>query len=260
MSQKHGATWWSGRFLRSLERLGMTTRLKKGHVCFQQGRVVDIEIESGVVRSVVKEKEEFYCQIFFEPLSAMEWNESLDRLAFADLSAAALLTVGRMPPQIEDFFVPSGRRLLPQAESDLELHCSCCAQEEPCRHLAATAYALAEKLDSDPWLLFLLRGLSAEEVENALVERWNRDFNAEEQLEPQSENSLVDGPDNHNVDLFWANHLQSPIHFPPSVKPLKGVTLERMAIPEPKIDTEAWKHSLRALYEQVSERAQELSD
>ena len=111
MKSKHGATWWSGRFLRSLERRGMTTRLRRGHAFFEAGRVVDFEVEAAAVKSIVRDGEEYQCQIFFEPLSSMEWTESLDRLAFQDLSAAALLTTGRMPPQIEEFLFEDRRRI-----------------------------------------------------------------------------------------------------------------------------------------------------
>lgn len=261
MSQKHGATWWSGRFLRSLERLGMTPRLRRGHAFFQQGRVLEIEIESGAVKSVVKDTVEYHCQIFFEPLSTMEWGESLERLAFADLSAAALLTVGRMPPHIEDFFAPSGRRLLPQAESDLELHCTCSEEEVPCKHLAATAYALAEKLDSDPWLLFLLRGRSVEQIEKALIEQWNRDFTEEHaHLEVTPEQPEAPSPTRPHggVDLFWAADLHSPILFHRPAPPAHGLTQDRMSVPEPKINEKAWGRVLESLFHQVRERADKL--
>lgn len=258
MSSKHGATWWSGRFLRSLERLGMTTRLRRGHAFFEAGRVVDFDVESAAVKSIVRDGDEYQCQIFFEPLSRMEWTESLDRLAFQDLSAAALLTTGRMPPQIEEFFSPSGRRLLPQAESDLELHCSCPDRSVPCKHLAATAYCLAEKLDMDPWLLFLLRGRSAKEVQEALVERWNRDFTEEAPSEeidsPLAEREKEKSP---SIDLFWANQLHGPILFPKSTSVMKGLTIERMSIPEPKIEETAWQDVFGTIYESVGERAEE---
>lgn len=261
MNSKHGATWWSGRFLRSLERLGMTPRLKRGHAYFQQGRVIEIDIESGVVQSVVRDTQEFQCRIFFEPLSQMEWSESLERLAFVDLSAAALLTVGRMPPHIEDFFAPSGRRLLPQAESDLELHCTCREEEVPCKHLAATAYALAEKLDSDPWLLFLLRGKSVEQIEKALTDLWNRDFTEEHTHDEPAfptRRSQVKANQPTSVDLYWANNLHSPILFHRPSPPTLGLTQERMSVPEPKIAQAAWGKVLESLYKQVGERADDL--
>lgn len=263
MSQKHGATWWSGRFLRSLERLGMTFRLKRGHAYFQQGRVLDLEIESGAVKSVVRGSHEYQCQIYFEPLSKMEWSESLERLAFADLSAAALLTVGRMPPHIEDFFAPSGRRLLPQAESDLELHCSCPERDLLCKHLAATAYALADRLDSDPWLLFLLRGRSAKQVEQALLDQWNRGFTEEtagRTNEPTTSAPAPEQPEHPNVDLFWGNTWHSPILFNRKSPPTLGLTCERMSVPEPKINDQAWSTILSSLYREVSKRCEELEE
>jgi uncharacterized Zn finger protein len=237
----------------------MTTRLRRGHAYFEEGRVVDFEAEPGGVRSIVRGSEEYRCEIYFEPLSNMEWNESLDRLAFQDLSAAALLTTGRMPPQIEDFFAPSGRKLLPQGESDLEFNCTCPDRAVPCKHLAATAYLLAEKLDSDPWLLFLLRGRSSQEVEQALVSRWNRDFTTEQR--PSEEESPVretteSGPST-NIDVFWANHLSSPILFPVQENPTKGLTLERMSVPEPKIEEKAWTEVVGAIYAEISKRAEE---
>lgn len=257
MKSKHGATWWSGRFLRSLERLGMTTRLRRGHKLFEQGRVVDFDVEPGGVRSIVNDGEEFHCEIYFEPLSNMEWSESFDRLAFQDLSAAALLTTGRMPPQIEEFFLPSGRKLLPHGADDLELTCDCPDRTVPCKHLAATAYMLAEKLDSDPWLLFLLRGRSAKEVEEALVSRWNRDFTEDfpssEEPPPPKE---VEQKPKSSIDIFWANHLSAPILFPAQENPTSGLTVERMAVPEPKVEEKAWSTVLGTIYQELAHRAE----
>lgn len=262
MSRKHGATWWSGRFLRSLERLGMTTRLKRGHAYFEEGRVLDIEVEPGEVRSLVKGREEYECRIHFEPFSHLDWSESLERLAFQDLSAAALLTTGRMPPQIEDFFIPSGRRLLPQGESDLEFHCTCGDRAIPCKHMAATAYALAEKLDMDPWLLFLLRGKSAQEVESELLERWNIGLDTDETEAPLSneDGQVAVDLSQMSIDVFWASELTAPILFPNESDHTSGLTLERMALPEPKLDQEAWNATLGEVYEEVSRRAEERLD
>ena len=257
MSSKHGATWWSGRFLRSLERLGMTTRLKRGHAYFEEGRVLDLEVEAGEVRSLVKDDVEYECRIHFEPFSNMDWSESLERLALSDLTAAALLTTGRMPPQIEVFFVPSGCRLLPKGGSDLEFHCPCPDKAIPCKHLAATAYSLAEKLDLDPWLLFLLRGRSAEEIERELLNIWSRDLKDEKRDLPTSEKKEIrqENTSEQNIDLFWANAFKEPILFPPSDRIVLGLTLDRMALPEPKINAQAWQQTMTEIYNEVSDRA-----
>jgi uncharacterized Zn finger protein len=240
--------------------LGMTTRLKRGHKYFLEERVLQLSVEPGAVRSTVRGTENYECHIYFEPFSDMEWNESLDRLAFGDLSAAALLTTGRMPPQIENFFAPSGRKLLPQASTDLELHCSCPDMAIPCKHLAATAYVLAEKLDRDPYLLFLLRGRSASQVEEELRERWDRDLSedvarAEAPIPESAEIGLEE-----NVDVFWASEMEGPILFAPGETSAIKLTIERMSVPEPKIDEKIWSKTLETLYEGVAARASEILD
>ena len=70
---KHGATWWSGRFLRSLERLGMTTRLKRGHSYFLEGRVLRLDVQPGVVSSVVRGAEDYDCQIYYRIAKSNLW-------------------------------------------------------------------------------------------------------------------------------------------------------------------------------------------
>jgi len=255
---KHGATWWSGRFLRSLERLGMTTRLKRGYNYYLEGRVLSMSVKPGLVSSVVRGSEDYDCQIYFEPLSDMEWTESLDRLALGDLSAAALLATGRMPPQIENFFAPSGRRLLPQASTDLELHCSCRDSSIPCKHLSATAYVLADRLDRDPYLLFLLRGRNATQVEEELQRRWDRDIGEDVARGEEGEPDHAEIKQEENVDKFWAHELEAPILFPPRDGSAAELTIQRMSVPEPKIEESAWKKNLEALYDGVSRAAGEL--
>jgi uncharacterized Zn finger protein len=48
---------------------------------------------------------------------------------------------------------------------DLTLSCTCSdARTQPCKHVAATGYALAARLDTDPLLLFTLRGRRPEDL------------------------------------------------------------------------------------------------
>lgn len=258
-----GATWWSSLFLRSLERLGMSAPLQHGLALYRKNRVQAIDIRSSVVSSTVLSddgEEMFRCEIHFEPFSDMEWQESLERLAFTDLAAAALLTTGRMPPQIENVFAPSRRRLLPQASTDLEFYCDCGERSPLCKHLAATAYTLAERLDLDPWLLFLLRGRSADEVKSALHSLWEQDdeSRSESPSQPNSVETEESSLESEGVDQFWAHQLRERIMFSPPPQAASSLTIERMATPEPKIDSETWVRALGEIYSGVTESAKEL--
>jgi uncharacterized Zn finger protein len=55
---------------------------------------------------------------------------------------------------------------------DLTLSCTCSdARTQPCKHIAATGYALAARLDADPLLLFTLRGRPPAELLPAIRAR-----------------------------------------------------------------------------------------
>lgn len=254
---KSGNTWWSSRFLRSLERLGLSSKLQRGREYLGRGNVLSLLVGTGGIEARVQGETEYLCRIEFAPFTDLEWEESFERLAFRDLSAAALLTTGRLPPHIEDFFISSGRRLLPQTAEELEFSCTCPDKAALCKHVAATAYLFAERLDRDPWLLFLVRGRSADAVKGALAERWNRDT-------PDSARAAVARPDTENeslpedVDLFWEGsrryepgwEVPAGKHFP---------TARRLGTPEPKVEEKAWSELLLEIYAAMSKRAQRKS-
>lgn len=256
--RKQGATWWSSRFLRSLERLGLSSRLRAGRAYLKTGRVIALEVHAGGVTSRVRDEEsEHECQLYFEPLTDFEWVESLERLAYQDLSAAALLTTGRLPPHIEDFFRPSGRRLLPGQTQELEFHCTCGDRADVCKHVAATAFMFAERLDLDPWLLFLVRGRSAQQVKEFLAESWARDLSPpRKEVAPRQLSLDFAAPlTTEDVDLFWRGAPPPEGAWWEVESSKTGITAERLGTPEPRIEDDAWQGLLRDVYSAVSQRA-----
>src|SRR5205814_1228278 len=81
---------------------------------------------------------------------------------------AAKLMAGEMPQDIEQAFKDNKLSLFPEKLRDLETNCSCPDWSNPCKHIAAAYYLLGEEFDRDPFLLFKLRGLSREELIEAL--------------------------------------------------------------------------------------------
>jgi len=71
---------------------------------------------------------------------------------------------GEMPQTIEEAFSDCGISLFPEKCADLKTDCSCPDWSNPCKHIAAVYYLLAEQLDRDPFLIFKLRGKSREEI------------------------------------------------------------------------------------------------
>jgi uncharacterized Zn finger protein len=88
--------------------------------------------------------------------SEKEWDRTLAALASQVGHLAALLD-GEMPPGVADDLAAAKIDLLPGA-GEVQPRCSCPDWAEPCKHSAAVCYLVADTLDSDPFLLFLMRG------------------------------------------------------------------------------------------------------
>ncbi len=76
----------------------------------------------------------------------------------------ARLLAGEMPHEIEDAFATTGLSLFPATADDLDSDCSCPDWENPCKHVAAVCYLLAEAFDRDPFLIFAWRGRPRERL------------------------------------------------------------------------------------------------
>ncbi len=247
-------SWWSRRLLLSFERLGLRLPPAPSSPPLAQPQLY---LELGSIRASFQEEQAVGCRIEVEPFHDLEWEESLQRLAEADLAAAATLSVGKLPTQIEELFRPSGRKLIPDRAQEVRFECSCRAKFEPfvCPHLAWTLMEYARKLDREPWLLFLLRGRSEEEVELSLLQYWEAGT-ARQGKAPQSETSKVNSETLawSDPDVFWQGECPDRPN-PDGNYGTQEITIERFGFPDLEVDQEAWTYLLEQIYQAVSEGA-----
>jgi uncharacterized Zn finger protein len=85
-----------------------------------------------------------------------QWTAATHALARQLRHAAALLD-GRMPEDIDETLDALGLSLFP-GPRELTTTCSCPDVANPCKHVAAVHYTLAQTFDADPFLLPTLRG------------------------------------------------------------------------------------------------------
>jgi uncharacterized Zn finger protein len=159
--KKFGTTWWGRRWIEALEHLGAeyAARLKRGQSYARQGRVHDLEIEGGTITARVTgtRLSPYHVTIRVAPLADRVWRAAIKTMAGRALFAARLLA-GEMPQGIDDAFLATGASLFPQRAGDLSTECTCPDWANPCKHVAALHYVLADAFDRDPFLLFELRG------------------------------------------------------------------------------------------------------
>jgi uncharacterized Zn finger protein len=105
----------------------------------------------------------------FSMLSSTDWKKVM-RACGEDPALGGPLFVGEMPDAIEEAFREQELSLFPTASGDLKAACSCPDQANPCKHVAAVYYLLAQEFDRDPFLIFRLRGMDRTEIAAALAD------------------------------------------------------------------------------------------
>jgi uncharacterized Zn finger protein len=166
-----GETWWSRRFIEILESFGFGSRLDRGRNYARRGQVLDLEVRPGVVEARVQGSRvrPYRVQLGVETLDEGDW-ERAERAMAAKAVFAAKLLAGEMPLQIEEVFSDCRLSLFPTSAAQLSSSCTCPDGTNPCKHVAAVFYLLAEAFDRDPFLVFTWRGRTREELLERLAE------------------------------------------------------------------------------------------
>lgn len=247
--------WWARRWIEVLELLGLANRLERGRRYARAGRVLRLELKPGRVDAQVQGSryDAYHVAFRVKKLPRAQWDAAIEALASQALFAAKLLG-GEMPPNIEDVFQSLGLSLFPTHRRDLRTECSCPDAANPCKHVAAVHYVLAEQLDQDPFLLFRLRGRDRETILEAL--RAHRTAHAAGGSVPSDKPRSLE----EAMEGFWKAG-DAIEDFPISVGPpaVSLSLLKRLGVPpfwqpHPEI-----RGALGRLYAKVTERAMALA-
>ena len=160
-----GETWWSQRFIEVLEDFHEGPRLVRGRAYARRGQVIEMDVEAGEVTARVQgsRARPYSVSIGVTVLGEADWARVEEAMASQAVFLARLLG-GEMPHEIEDAFAATGLSLFPATPDDLDTDCSCPDWENPCKHVAAVYYLLAEAFDRDPFLIFAWRGRPRERL------------------------------------------------------------------------------------------------
>jgi uncharacterized Zn finger protein len=160
-----GETWWSRRFIELLESFELGARLTRGRHYARAGQVLDLAVAPGEVSALVQGSRPapYRVRITTLTLSAKDWTRVEEAMASRAAFLARLLA-GEMPADIEEAFAETQLTLFPASARDLSSDCSCPDWANPCKHIAATYYLLAEAFDADPFLILRWRGRDREEL------------------------------------------------------------------------------------------------
>ncbi|MBV8717865.1 MAG: hypothetical protein JO020_10625 [Chloroflexi bacterium] len=270
-----GKSWWASRWIAALERLVNPGRLARGRTYARAGQVVSLDIARDGVTARVQgsEAQPYSVHLRFTPLADDEWNRVIDAMSGQALYAARLLS-GEMPETIEEVFTSVGVSLFPARGSDMVTTCTCADWRKrlaaiavidgvsvdkapqwrvmPCKHIAAVHYLLGERFDEDPFLMFLLRGRSQEEIVAALRAR---------RAGPEEPEGAAPGADDAfqpDLAIFWTGPPQTEevaLHF--ALPESDALAIKRLGPPAFVRDHVATTFTgvMERLYQQIGEYA-----
>lgn len=222
--------WWAVRWIEIFEdAAGYSNRLGRGRSYARKGQTVDINIEKGKVTASVQGScsEPYDVTIKLKPIAKKEWKKITSAVSTRVYYAAKLMS-GQMPEDIEDLFEEFGLSLFPDESKQIKTNCSCPDWANPCKHIAAVYYLLAEEFDRDPFLIFKLRGITRGELLSGISKAWGgipdssrgKKFEIREQKPAEKKKTL---PEKLATDIrkFWnggdlPDALPAEIKKPPS--------------------------------------------
>jgi uncharacterized Zn finger protein len=247
-----GEHWWSRRWIEVLESFGNRPRLGRGRTYARKGQVMNIDLQPGLITARVQgsRRAPYKVRIEIAPLSDPQWEQAMDALAAQAFFSAQLLG-GQMPPEIEGVFEAAGASLLPGSD-DVEMSCSCPDWANPCKHIAAVYYLLAEDFDRDPFRTFTLRGRTREQVMEALRDRRAAATATTESVAAER----APEPLEDNISNFWGLGESLEGFLVAIASPqVETALLKRLGPPSFSQRPEALRAALKLAYASVTDRA-----
>jgi len=242
-----GESWWSKRFLDALKAVADTSRLGRGRSYARTGQVMDLRVHPGRVTARVQgsRAQPYAVRLDLKPFTDAQWEQAERELAAQALYLAALLA-GEMPRDVEQAFAAVGLSLFPAAPGELRSDCSCPDWANPCKHVAATYYILAEAFDGDPFLVLAWRGRPRER----LLERL-RELRGASAGDPATAGGAEPGPlsASPRTGGFWrAGPELASLRFAPRAPEVPDAVLRQLGPLPPEAGGEGVREALAAAY------------
>ena len=158
-------TFWGKAWCDNIESYqDFSYRLDRGRSYVRNGSVIDLDIQKGQIVALVAGSGSSPYEIHIEiaPLEKKRWNE-LKKACTNKIDSLLSLAQGKLPETVLHRFCAPKEGIFPTPK-EIKLKCNCPDIAGLCKHLAAVLYGVGARLDQDPKLFFLLRGVKEAEL------------------------------------------------------------------------------------------------
>lgn len=137
-------------------------RLPRGRTYARNGSVCHLQIETGKIKAYVCGSSLYEVDIYFKPLPASKW-EAIKKKCSGEVGSVLELLQGQLSQAVMRTVSDKRKGLFP-LPGDMRFECSCPDWADLCKHTTAVLYGVGHRLDSQPNLLFVLRGVDPDEL------------------------------------------------------------------------------------------------
>jgi uncharacterized Zn finger protein len=206
------------------------SRLPRGRSYVRQGAVIDLQIEKGRITAKVQGSELYEISISIKELPGEKW-ELIKKSCAGKIASLIDLIQGKLSPEIIALLCRKDEGLFPSPK-EIKLICNCPDWADLCKHLAAVLYGVGARLDAQPELFFLLRGVDQNELFSAGFANDLADSGAASTISGGDLGSIF-GIELDNLDADAAGMPEAPVVTTPKKRgrPAKPVKTEKNATP-----------------------------
>lgn len=165
-------SWAAQRWGRYVEQIAPGTSLVEGLEYALLGQTKRLNVQSAMIDASVQGREfrTYVTRLELATFSEEQWALVVAALADSAIYSAKLLS-GEVPANIEDIFAPLSLRLFPTEPVEVKSSCTCGHPAPWCKHACCVAHLFAARLSTDPFLMFVLRGIQTDDLRERLRQK-----------------------------------------------------------------------------------------
>ncbi len=196
-----GQSWWADKWNQTIKQYNIGERFNRGKSYARTGRVSSLKIQKGQVTAIVYGSYKYDITIDIKTFDTKTWKRIMLPI-FSRPAIMSRLLAGQMPEGIEDSFKNFKLDLFPN-KKDLVTDCTCPDWVNPCKHIVAIYLLLAEEFDRNPFMIFVLRGATRNEILHKIGIDSSKKRNKRQKKVQEKPSRKLQFSD---LDTFWGSH------------------------------------------------------
>ncbi len=161
--RKIAQTFWGQAWCEHLESFSdFANRLPRGRTYVRNGSVCHLKVAKGLVKAIVSGSDLYNVKVDIKPLAPKKWTHVKRRCA-GQIGSLLELLQGKLSSSVMGVVTDRQKGLFP-TPSEISFDCDCPDWATMCKHVAAVLYGVGARLDEQPELLFLLRGVDHDDL------------------------------------------------------------------------------------------------